>query len=164
MKRALSTLFVPLLISATLFASRVAPASEPPAVEALSAAELRARLDSDTESFGIYRKGLADVASYIEKTSALFPFTKSPGAQLLTESVTLACLGGVAGLLVALAGMQVFEMLKPPVPVSVVLDLNLAPSVLVFTIVLSVAAGLLFGLAPARAIGATTARTASAQA
>jgi predicted permease len=69
--------------------------------------------------------------------------------QLLTESVVLAFLGGAFGLLVAGGAMQVLETFKPPLPLPVELDLKLAPSVLVFTTVLSVATGLLFGLAPA---------------
>ncbi len=69
--------------------------------------------------------------------------------QLLSESVMLASLGGVFGLLVAVWLMQVLGTFKPPVPVPLVLDLRLAPSVLAFTAVLSVSTGLLFGLAPA---------------
>jgi ABC-type antimicrobial peptide transport system permease subunit len=69
--------------------------------------------------------------------------------QLLSESVMLASLGGVFGLLVAVWLMQVLGTFKPPVPVPLVLDLRLAPSVLTFTAVLSVSTGLLFGLAPA---------------
>ena len=69
--------------------------------------------------------------------------------QFLTESVMLALLGGVVGLLVGVWIMKVLAAFKPPVPLPVVVDLRLAPSVLAFTAVLSVATGLLFGLAPA---------------
>src|SRR5262245_61814342 len=69
--------------------------------------------------------------------------------QLLTESVMLGALGGVVGLIVAVWLMHVLETFKPPVPVPLAIDLRLAPSILAFTAVLSVATGLLFGLAPA---------------
>lgn len=69
--------------------------------------------------------------------------------QLLTESAMLSVAGGLLGLLVALAGVRgISWLISEPVN-----DLVLSPSlnwpVLAFTLTLSVATGLVFGLAPA---------------
>jgi putative ABC transport system permease protein len=69
--------------------------------------------------------------------------------QLLTENVLLAAAGGVFGVLVALWLMSVLMSFKPPVPIPIGLDLRLDGSVLLFTTLLSIATGLVFGLAPA---------------
>ena len=69
--------------------------------------------------------------------------------QLLTENVLLAAAGGGFGVLVARWLMSVLMSFKPPVPIPIGIDLTLDGSVLVFTTVLSVATGLVFGLAPA---------------
>jgi macrolide transport system ATP-binding/permease protein len=69
--------------------------------------------------------------------------------QLLTENVLLAASGGVLGVVVAKWLMSVLMSFKPPVPVPVGIELRLDPSVLIFTLVLSVVTGLVFGLAPA---------------
>jgi ABC-type antimicrobial peptide transport system permease subunit len=65
--------------------------------------------------------------------------------QLLTESVVLATLGGMAGLLLAFWASRLLSALLPalPLPVSFVFDLDVP--VLLFAL----AASLLFGLAPA---------------
>ena len=68
--------------------------------------------------------------------------------QLLTESLTLALLGGAAGLLVAELVRRVL-WLSRPIAVPESLDVGLNPRVLVFTLGLSLLTGLLFGLAPA---------------
>jgi predicted permease len=69
--------------------------------------------------------------------------------QLLTESIMLAALGGLLGLLLAQAGTRVLQVLMrlEADPVS----FNVAPdaSVLLFTLGVSLLTGLLFGLAPA---------------
>ncbi|HJQ32689.1 MAG TPA: ABC transporter permease [Pyrinomonadaceae bacterium] len=68
--------------------------------------------------------------------------------QLLTESVLLALAGGAAGLLLALWGIGLVETLGSrvtPLLAGVRMDYN----VLAFTVVVSVLAGLAFGLAPA---------------
>jgi putative ABC transport system permease protein len=69
--------------------------------------------------------------------------------QLLTESLLLSGLGGAGGLLVAHLGTKFLLALKPPIPVPIALDLTLNQRVLVFTLLVSVATGVLFGVAPA---------------
>ncbi len=69
--------------------------------------------------------------------------------QLLTESILLSSLGGAAGLLVAHVGTRLLLALKPPIPVPLALDLTLNYRVLAFTLLVSVATGILFGVAPA---------------
>ena len=68
--------------------------------------------------------------------------------QLLTESVVLASLGGLAGLGFATAGMS---LLKAALPADTprLMDVHLDWRVLAFTFALSVLTGLVFGLAPA---------------
>lgn len=68
--------------------------------------------------------------------------------QLLTESVLLASMGGVASLLVAKATLGAVASLLPP-EAATTLEFTLQPSVLVFAGVLSITTGLLFGLFPA---------------
>ncbi|HSG49357.1 MAG TPA: ABC transporter permease [Longimicrobiales bacterium] len=68
--------------------------------------------------------------------------------QLLTESLLLAVLGGAASLLVARWTLDVIGSMLPPEAVDG-LVLELQPSVLVFTTVVAVATGILFGLFPA---------------
>ena len=68
--------------------------------------------------------------------------------QLLTESLVIGLLGGAAGLAVAAAALRVVRALNPgniPRLDAIALD----GTVLAFTFVLSVATGVLFGLAPA---------------
>jgi predicted permease len=68
--------------------------------------------------------------------------------QLLTECVLLSCLGGAAALLLGSWAMQLLLSLRPAGMDSLVATaLNLP--VFVFTLVLSILAGILFGLAPA---------------
>lgn len=77
--------------------------------------------------------------------------------QLLTESVLLAVIGGMIGLIVALWGVEVLSTLKPAVQAQHgsylnVLDFskaNIDGQVLVFNIILSVVTGVIFGLLPA---------------
>jgi predicted permease len=68
--------------------------------------------------------------------------------QLLTESILLAVLGGLAGLLFAYWAARALWTFRPPfLPDSV--DLSLDTRVLVFTFLLSLLTGLIFGLIPA---------------
>jgi predicted permease len=69
--------------------------------------------------------------------------------QLLTESVLLAVLGGALGLLVAWGTVELLVRFQPPVFVRLSLDLGIDGRVLAFTFLVSVLAGVFFGLAPA---------------
>ncbi|HSF23866.1 MAG TPA: ABC transporter permease [Blastocatellia bacterium] len=69
--------------------------------------------------------------------------------QLLTESVLLAILGGALGVLFAYWGKDLLLTLRPWGGGQLDLDLNLDMRVLGFTLAISLATGLLFGIAPA---------------
>jgi predicted permease len=70
--------------------------------------------------------------------------------QALTESVMLAFLGGLAGLVVARWGIGLLRQLTPGgIPVLGADRVQLDPTVLCFTLGLSIATGLLFGILPA---------------
>jgi predicted permease len=68
--------------------------------------------------------------------------------QLLTESVLLGCLGGVAALGIGWISLQAMLSLEPAGIVRLI-AVRLDASVLIFTFVLSVITAVLFGLAPA---------------
>lgn len=68
--------------------------------------------------------------------------------QLLTESVMLALLGGVLGVLLAVWGLKALAALHPA-NLPRLDEVHLDPRVLAFTAALSILTGLLFGLAPA---------------
>jgi len=68
--------------------------------------------------------------------------------QLLTESIALASVGGAFGMLLALWGTDVLVRLIP-VDIPRLTDIHLDGRVLIFTVVLSLLTGLLFGSAPA---------------
>src|SRR5262249_40832850 len=70
-------------------------------------------------------------------------------AQFLTESLVLAGLGAVAGLWLALPAMRFLEQLVPEAIGAGAARLTLDWRVLAFTTIVSVAAALAFGLAPA---------------
>ncbi|MBI3404108.1 MAG: ABC transporter permease [Acidobacteria bacterium] len=67
---------------------------------------------------------------------------------LLTESVLLAIVGGTAGLLLAAWGVSALVALLPET-ISRAGQIQLNPTVLGFTMLLSIGSGILFGLAPA---------------
>jgi ABC-type antimicrobial peptide transport system permease subunit len=67
--------------------------------------------------------------------------------QLLTESVVLALLGGIAGVAVAYGGIELLTAFKPPNLHQV--EASLDAVVLAFTLSVSLLAGLVVGLAPA---------------
>lgn len=69
--------------------------------------------------------------------------------QLLTESVLLGLLGGVAGLAVAFWGRNALWSFRPPFLGNASIDLAFDTRVLLFTGGIAVLTGLLFGLAPA---------------
>ena len=71
--------------------------------------------------------------------------------QLLTESFLLAALGGIAGLIVTLLLTRVMSAYRPPTPPPFTFEPNIQVDVrvLVFTLLLSLATGIIFGLLPA---------------
>jgi predicted permease len=69
--------------------------------------------------------------------------------QLLTESVMLALAGGLAGILLAGWIIDAIVGLKPPVDIPITLELHVDWRVMVFSMIVSVVTGLLFGLVPA---------------
>jgi len=71
--------------------------------------------------------------------------------QLLVESTVLSLVGGVAGLLVALAGTRMLGVLPLPLEIEYAVDLR----VVGYTTAIAVLTGLLFGLAPALKMGGT---------
>jgi predicted permease len=69
--------------------------------------------------------------------------------QLLTESILLSFAGGAAGLLLALWILKVLIAFKPPIDFPLALDVEVDWRVLLFSLFVSLAAGAIFGLAPA---------------
>ncbi len=69
--------------------------------------------------------------------------------QLLVESVILFLLGGGVGILIAIWATRLLLAFKPPADVPISLDLGVDVRVLLFTLLVSLATGVLFGLAPA---------------
>jgi predicted permease len=69
--------------------------------------------------------------------------------QLLTESVMLSLMGGLAGLLVAYWGRNVLWSFRPPFLLDGSIDLSFDSRVLGFTVVISLLTGLVFGIIPA---------------
>ena len=70
-------------------------------------------------------------------------------AQLLTESVILAAIGAAAGFAVAYAAARALSGLQLPLPIPFALDFTPDLRVLAFTAAVTLAAGVLFGIAPA---------------
>lgn len=72
-------------------------------------------------------------------------------SQLLTESLVLATLGGAFGILLAVTIVRFIEAVMPPVGTMIPSEANIRISlpVMIFTIVVTTVAGLLFGSAPA---------------
>ncbi|HEY6385994.1 MAG TPA: FtsX-like permease family protein, partial [Candidatus Acidoferrum sp.] len=68
---------------------------------------------------------------------------------LLTESLMLAVLGGVAGVVLAAALVKVIVSLLPNYMLPSEADIRVSISVLVFALIVALSAGLLFGCAPA---------------
>jgi predicted permease len=69
--------------------------------------------------------------------------------QLLTESLMLALLGGVAGWMIAAYGARMIALLRIPIGWPLDLTISLDYQVLLFCIALSIATGVVFGLVPA---------------
>jgi putative ABC transport system permease protein len=68
--------------------------------------------------------------------------------QFLTESVLLSAFGGAVGLLLSIVGLDLLKRFIPP-NISQVQAIGIDAKVLLFTLLISLATGLLFGLAPA---------------
>jgi predicted permease len=76
--------------------------------------------------------------------------------QLLTESLVVAALGGVLGLLLARWGITLLLRVAATGPRGLPLDARLSPGVLAFTASLTIGTAVLFGIVPAlRGAGAT---------
>ncbi len=69
--------------------------------------------------------------------------------QLLAESFLLALAGGVGGIFLALWGTNLLGVFLPPLHLPVGVTLAIDGPVLAFTLILSLATGMIFGLAPA---------------
>lgn len=69
--------------------------------------------------------------------------------QLLTESVLLSLVGGIAGMLLAVWIIQLLLAFKPPIDFPLSLDVAVDWRVLLFSVSVSLVAGAIFGLAPA---------------
>jgi predicted permease len=69
--------------------------------------------------------------------------------QLLTESILLATMGGILGLLFAFWGRDLLWSFRPPDFPDDAITLSLDSTVLLFTVAIALATGLIFGLVPA---------------
>lgn len=69
--------------------------------------------------------------------------------QMLTESVVLSCMGGLAGLVVAYAGTKILLAMAFPDATNLPIHASPSPAVLAFAFGLSLVTGLIFGIAPA---------------
>src|SRR5947209_8314492 len=69
--------------------------------------------------------------------------------QLLTETVLLAALGGAGGIFLATMLARLVSSAKLPIQFPIVIDLEIDWRVIVFTFLLSLITGVIFGLAPA---------------
>jgi putative ABC transport system permease protein len=71
--------------------------------------------------------------------------------QMLTEGVVLSAIGGIGGLALGIAGMRgLVAMSSRQLPAAI--EASLQPAVLLFTMTLAVATGLIFGVIPAVAV------------
>src|SRR5271168_2701610 len=69
--------------------------------------------------------------------------------QLLVESLLLAAAGGAGGIVLALWGANLLSLFMPPAHLPIGLGAEVDAPVLMFTLILSLVTGLVFGLAPA---------------
>ena len=68
--------------------------------------------------------------------------------QLLTESILLSFVGGVAGVFLALWILKILLALRPPIDFPLAIDVEVDWRVLLFSLGVSIVAGVIFGLAP----------------
>ena len=69
--------------------------------------------------------------------------------QLLTESLLLSLLGGLAGIVVSFWTSRLLMLLAPPSDLPIQVQIRIDHRVLLFALALSLATGVIFGLAPA---------------
>jgi len=69
--------------------------------------------------------------------------------QLLTESMFLAALGGMAGLLLTIWGRDLLKVFIPATPQPVAVEIGLNPRVVGFALLLTLLTAVIFGLVPA---------------
>ncbi|MDQ3518972.1 MAG: ABC transporter permease, partial [Gemmatimonadota bacterium] len=69
--------------------------------------------------------------------------------QLLTESALLAGAGAALGMLIAIWTTDIAMAFKPPLPVTIQIDLSPDARVLAFVVIVAVITGIIFGLVPA---------------
>jgi putative ABC transport system permease protein len=69
--------------------------------------------------------------------------------QLITESLLLAMAGGVTGLGVGYAGMMLFRQIEIPTDLPIALGFEMDRRALIFSLLVSLASALIFGLVPA---------------
>jgi predicted permease len=69
--------------------------------------------------------------------------------QLMTESLVLSTLAGAGGIVLAYVLITAVSAYRPPMTLPVPLDPSIDRGVLLFAVALSIAAGLIFGVAPA---------------
>jgi len=69
--------------------------------------------------------------------------------QLFAETLLLGLMGGAVGLILARATLSLVLTFQPSIPIPLSLEMSLDHRVLLFTLGISVLAGILFGLAPA---------------
>jgi putative ABC transport system permease protein len=70
-------------------------------------------------------------------------------AQLVTESLLISLLGGVLGLAFGYAGMTLFRQIQLPTDLPITLSFQMDRRALIFSLIVSVASAVLFGLVPA---------------
>ncbi len=69
--------------------------------------------------------------------------------QLLTETVLLSAMGGLLGVAIAVQSLHWLVNADLPMPIPITLDLSLDQTVMGFSVLVSILAGVLFGLVPA---------------
>jgi predicted permease len=75
--------------------------------------------------------------------------------QLLTETLVLACVGGAAGVVASVIAARALSSWRLPIALPVQLDVTPDVRVFAFALLVSVLAGIAFGVAPARQAAAT---------